>query len=99
MQVYSPIWKAPGKRSFFLEVDRQLKLNRKILKAYNRSGYTTLAKRELLNEGFNPKFFTHYWKNTQGDVYLFVYDFGFLDLKKTGKEKYLIVEWQEYMRK
>lgn len=87
------------KEVFFLEVDRQLKLNRKILKAYNRSGYTTLAKRELLNEGFNPKFFTHYWKNTQGDVYLFVYDFGFLDLKKTGKEKYLIVEWQEYMRK
>ncbi|GEM_PF-2327659 len=23
---------------------------------------------------------------------------GFFDLKKTGKEKYLIVEWQEYMR-
>ncbi|MCC4212296.1 hypothetical protein [Leeuwenhoekiella parthenopeia] len=83
---------------FFLEVDRQLKLNRKILKAHNRSGYTTLAKIELQSEGFNPRFFTHYWKNTQGDVYLFVYDYGFLDLKKNGKEKYLIVAWQEYMR-
>ena len=50
-----------------------------------------------MQEGFNPKFFTHYWKNKKGQVYLFCYDYGFLDLKDSGKAKYLIVEWQKYM--
>jgi hypothetical protein len=29
---------------FYLSVDKQLKTNRKILKRYNQSGYTTLRK-------------------------------------------------------
>ena len=82
---------------FYLFVDKQLKTNRKILKRYNQSGFTTLRKDVLMQEGFNPKFFTHYWKNQRGQVYLFCYDYGFLDLKDSGKEKYLIVEWQKYM--
>jgi hypothetical protein len=82
---------------FYLEVDRQLKTNRKILKKYNRVGKTTLRKEELTKEGFNPNFFTHYWKNSKGDVYLFVYDYGFLSLKEHQKDKFLIVQWQEYM--
>ena len=81
----------------FFKIDRQLKINRKILKRYNVSGYTTIRKSQLLNEGFNPKFFTHYWKNAAGDVYLFVYEFGFLSLKKNGKDKYLLIKWQDYM--
>ena len=86
------------KDAFYLKVDKQLKINRKVLKKYNQSGYTTLRKSVLLNEGFNPKFFTHYWKNSKGQVYLFCYDFGFLHVKKDQKEKYLIVQWQEYMK-
>ncbi len=84
---------------FYLKVDRQLKTNRKILKKYNRVGKTTLRKAELIKEGFNPNFFTHYWKNAKGDVYLFVFDYGFLALKEHLKEKYVIVQWQEYMNK
>jgi predicted nucleic acid-binding Zn ribbon protein len=82
---------------FYLIVDKQLKTNRKILKRYNKSGYTTLRKEKLLAEGFNPKFFTHYWKNNKGQVYLFCFDFGFLELDQEGKKKYLLVEWQKYM--
>ena len=82
---------------FYLFVDKQLKTNRKVLKRYNQSGFTTLRKEVLMKEGFNPKYFTHYWKNKKGQVYLFCYDYGFLDLKESGKEKYLIVEWQDYM--
>ena len=74
-----------------------MKTNRKILKKYNQSGYTTLRKSELTQKGFNPKFFTHYWKNTKGQVYWFCYDFGFLAIEKEGKQKYLIVQWQDYM--
>ncbi|HCM76154.1 MAG TPA: hypothetical protein DIS90_07215 [Cytophagales bacterium] len=87
------------KETFYLQVDKQLKTNRKILKHYNKSGFTTLRKEKLLEDGFNPKFFTHYWKNQNGQVYLFCYEYGFLSLKEKGKEKYLLVTWQEYMQK
>jgi len=83
--------------AFYLEVDKQLKTNRKILKAYNKKGFSTVKKEELLKEGFNPKYFTHYWKNKKDDLYLFVYDFGFMNLK--NEKKYLIVNWQPYMKK
>ncbi len=82
---------------FFLDVDKQLKINRKILKRYNQSGFTTLRKEKLIKAGFNPKYFTHYWKNQKRQVYLFCYDFGFLEIEQQGKKKYLLVEWQDYM--
>ncbi len=82
---------------FFLVVDKQLKTNRKILKRYNQAGHTTLRTDVLLKEGFNPRFFTHYWKNDKGQTYLFCYDYGFLKLQKEGKDKYLLVAWQPYM--
>lgn len=83
---------------FFLKVDRQLKINRKILKRYNREGYTTLRKEKLIEAGFNPHFFTHYWKNHKGQVYLFCYEYGFLEIIQQGKKKYLLVKWQDYMQ-
>ena len=85
--------------AFFIQVDRQLKVNRKLLKKYNRSGFTTLRKEQLEKEGFDSNFFTHYWKNSKGEVYLFCYDFGFLEIEQKGVKKYLLVEWQEYMKK
>ena len=87
------------KEAFYIEVDRQLKTNRKVLKGFNKKGLSTVRKTELRKEGFDPNYFTHYWKNKKGDVYLFVYEFGFLDLKKDDKDKYLLVTWQEYMQK
>lgn len=85
------------RETFYFQVDKQLKINRKILKKYNQKGYTTLRKEVLLQNGFNPRFFTHYWKNQKGQVYLFCYDYGFLEIKKENTKKYLLVEWQEYM--
>ncbi|MEQ9591662.1 MAG: hypothetical protein RLN86_03645 [Cyclobacteriaceae bacterium] len=87
------------KETFYLQIDKQLKTNRKILKHYNKSGFTTIRREKLIKDGFNPKFFTHYWKNQKGQVYLFCYEFGFLSLEENGKEKYLLVTWQEYMNK
>jgi len=84
---------------FYLKVDRQLRINRKLLKKYNKSGYTTIRKQELTEEGFDPKFFTHYWKNKKGEIYLFVYEYGFLSISNNGKEKYVLVTWQDYMEK
>jgi predicted nucleic acid-binding Zn ribbon protein len=82
---------------FFLKVEKQLRINRKLLKRFNRSGFATIRKSELISVGFNPKFFTHYWKNAKGEVYLFVYEYGFLSKTTHGKEKYILVTWQEYM--
>lgn len=86
-------------RRFYNIVDNQLKLNRKILKEYNKGGKVTIRTQVLLELGFNPNFFTHYWKNQKGEVYLFVYEYGFLKKKEGRKEKYVLVTWQDYMAK
>lgn len=82
---------------FYNKVDNQLKQNRRILKAYNKAGKATVRIGVLESEGFNPKFFTHYWKNQKGDVYLFVYEYGFLKKKEQNLEKYILIQWQDYM--
>jgi hypothetical protein len=83
---------------FYNKVDNQLKLNRKILKNYNKAGKATVRSSVVLNEGFNPDFFTHYWKNKRGNVYLFVYEFGFLKKTEHNVEKYVLIKWQDYMQ-
>lgn len=84
--------------TFFLKVDRQLKINRKLLRRFNKSGFTTIRSSELISQGFDPKFFTHYWKNKKGEVYLFVYEYGFLSKINSGKDIYVLVTWQPYMK-
>ena len=83
--------------SLFKKIDYQLKLNRRLLKNYNKAGKAIIRKEELLSVGFNPKYFTHYWKNKKGEVYLFCYEYGFLERKENGKLKYVLVIWQQYM--
>lgn len=86
-----------GAGSFYARVDRQLKTNRRILKSFNKAGKATVRAEILLQQGFNPTFFSHYWKNKSGDIYLFVYEFGFLSKIENGKKKYILVKWQSYM--
>jgi len=78
-------------------VDNQLKLNRKILKFFNKAGKATIRSKVLLEKGFNPNFFTHFWKNKKGDVYLFVYEYGFIKRQENNAEKYILIMWQDYM--
>lgn len=82
---------------FYNKVDNQLKLNRKILKEYNKGGKVIVRSSMLTQEGFDPNFFTHYWKNSKGDVYLFVYEYGFLKRAEHGVQKYVLIKWQDYM--
>ena len=93
-------------QKFFLRVDRQLRINRKILKRYNKSGFTTIRASKLIEEGFDPNFFTHYWKTQKDEVYLFVFEYGFLKSKEKSNnkkaldmQKYVLVTWQPYMEK
>ncbi|PKH50920.1 hypothetical protein CXF68_09580 [Tenacibaculum sp. Bg11-29] len=79
--------------SLFKTIDNKLKNNRKVLKYFNKAGFTTIRKEELFEKNFDSKYFTHYWKNSKGDVYLFCYEYGFM----SKKEKYVLVHWQDYM--
>jgi predicted nucleic acid-binding Zn ribbon protein len=81
----------------YKDIDLQLKLNRRILKEYNKGGKVTVRKSVLLTTGFNPKYFTHYWKNSKGQVYLFCYEYGYLQTVERNIEKYVLVQWQSYM--
>jgi len=90
--------------SLFKNIDKQLKANRRILKDFNKAGKATVRKEVLIGEGFNPKYFTHYWKAKNGNVYIFCYDFGYMKKTENGKpacrqgrDKYVLVQWQEYM--
>lgn len=80
----------------FRKIDEQLKLNRRILKRFNQAGQAQIKKDMLLKEGFSFKYFTHYWKAKNGNVYFFCYEYGYRDLKDNGK--YMLITWQEYMK-
>lgn len=82
---------------FYDTVYSQLKNNRKLLKKYNKAGKSVIRARLLLQSGFNPSFFTHYWRNRKGEVYFFVFEYGYFATKENGKEKYVLVTWQNYM--
>ena len=89
--------KRHSEEAFFLKVEKQLRTNRKVLKHYNKSGYTTIRKSELVKHGFDSRYHTHYWQNQKGDRYLFVFEYGFLEKTINKKEKLVLVTWQDYM--
>jgi|TARA_R110000737_G_scaffold352737_1_gene400014 hypothetical protein len=86
-------------QSFFKSIDLQLKKNRRILKEYNKAGKATVREEILLAEGFNPKFFTHFWRNSEGKAYIFCYEYGFMKITENDKTKYSLVTWQNYMNR
>ena len=83
--------------NLFRKIDGQLKLNRRILKEYNKGGKAMVRTETLHDVGFDPKYFTSYWKSKSGGVYLFCYEYGFKQMEDNGKQKYLLVQWQDYM--
>ncbi len=86
-------------QSLYKKIDSKLKQNRRILAKYNKAGKATARKEILHTEGFDPNYFTNYWKNTKGDIYLFCYEYGFLARVENGNQKYVLIKWQEYMEK
>ena len=89
--------KKTGKTYFKLKVDQVLRKNRSILAKHNIKSKATVRKTVLLEEGFNPKVFTHYYRTNSGDTYLFCYDQGFKEVRDNNKDKYLLVIWQDGM--
>jgi len=83
--------------NLFVSIDKTLKQNRRILKEYNKAGKSVVRKDILINDGFDPKYFTHYWKGKSDNLYLFCYEYGFMEKQENGKFKYVLVTWQKYM--
>jgi len=74
-----------------LHINAVLRSNRQILNAImqnttDRKSAVSITK--LLDLGFNFKYFTHIYKNKNGQVYHFCYEFGFL---KLDTDKCLVV--------
>ena len=66
--------------AYMRNVSRQLKRNRRILKVLNPNGKTKVKKYTLLSKGFNFRYFTNVFKNKEGKVYYFCFEYGFLPL-------------------
>lgn len=83
--------------SIFRKIESQLKKNRKILKKFNQAGKATVRENHLMDQGFNPRVLTHYWKNAKGGTYLFCFEFGFMKIRENNRTKYSLIKWQAYM--
>ena len=86
-------------KTTYKQVDDILKNNRKILKKYNQSGKAVVRKKTLIDSGFNSHYFTNFWKNKNGNIYFFCYEYGYLLKTEHDVEKYVLVQWQDYMDK
>ena len=86
-----------SREPFYQKVKKALQVNRKIMKKYNLAGFASTRAGTLTAEGFNPRFTTHSWKNSKGEEYKFIFEFGFLEFQSAGKTKYKLIKWQEYM--
>ena len=73
-----------------------LRKNRRILKDLNPVGKSSVRKDVLLGGGYRFKYFTHIYKTKQNNIYYFNYDMGIMQ-STSEPEKYIIVNWQDYM--
>lgn len=78
-----------------MAVNKQLRLNRKILKTLNPKGMSVVRKEVLADMGYNFHYFTSIYVTKEGNQYQFCYDVGILPLEEN---KIRIVEYQPYMK-
>lgn len=63
-------------------INNALKKNRNILEDLlgNEDGTFKVNREKLLQEGFQFKYHTHHYVNKKGNVYVYCYDYGYLEL-------------------
>ncbi len=84
--------------TFYTTVDIQLKRNHRLLKHFNTGGKATIREEVLIGAGFDPAYFTHFWRNKAGKVYFFCYDMGYMKATEHDRLKYVLIHWQDYMK-
>jgi len=76
---YNNKWKSYS-NSYIRKISYILKKNRKILSELNPEGKTKVHKKQLLDLGFSFDFFTNIYQTKNGNIYYFVFEYGYLDL-------------------
>ena len=82
---------------YYKKIDKQLKINRKLLKKYNQADYSLVNKNVLESEGFNPNFFTSEYLNQNNKEYKFCYEYGFALKSINGVAKYELITMKPQM--
>lgn len=89
---------AKSETSLYKDVLKTLQRNRKILRDYNKDGKTTIRESSLLDKGFEKNYFTNYWRSKNGSVYYFCFEQGYRAIPNSSPKKYILVQWQDYMK-
>ena len=71
-----------------------LSRNYNILKELNPKGKGFVSKQQLVDKGFDLKFFTHIYTTKSGSVYHFVYDQGYVP-KENDSDHFVLVQNSE----
>ncbi|PRD56366.1 hypothetical protein [Sphingobacterium gobiense] len=80
--------------SFVRKINDTLKRNRQVLgKILGKEKMQKVSREKLLSKGFDFVFFTNQFSNAKGQVYFFVYEYGYLAL---DEELVLVVRQQKF---
>lgn len=83
--------------ALIISINKKLRKNRRILQQLNPEGKTTVRRSLLDKLGFDFNFHTHTFKTSNGFIYKFCYEYGYMELTERNIEKILIVNEQPYM--
>ena len=61
-----------------------LRKNRRILQELNPTGKTKINREKLLEKGFNPNFHTHTYTTQKGDMYIYGFEYGDLQIGRAS---------------
>ncbi len=92
---YNNQQKAKSNHSAFVrDINNALLKNRKILESLkgDKEEHVKVNKEKLLGLGFSFKYLTHTFKNKEGKIYFWCYDYGYLPL---DHDWFLIVKTKE----
>jgi len=69
--------------NFIRNINNALRKNRSILEALlpEKEETTKITRQQMLMKGFQFKYLTHTYTTKKGSVYLFCYDYGYLELE------------------
>ena len=68
--------------------------NHTILEELNAKGKSFVSRQQLVDKGFDFKYFTHIYKTKTGSVYCIVYDQAYLP-KEGSPDSFLLVKFEE----
>ena len=82
---------------YILQINSQLRKNRRILKTLSPVGKSTVRKEVMVAMGYDFSVFSTTYQSKKGGMYYMCYEYGFSPIFQQGIEKALIITKQSYM--